>query len=64
MQIMNETIWNNKSITINNTPYMWEQCINHAESTTNLFIKQNIDLLSHSEIEQKYDLKCNFLYVL
>jgi hypothetical protein len=62
--ILNEIIWNNKFITINRMPYLWENWKRAGIMYIRDIVKDNNDFLSHNEIQQKYDLQCNFLSVL
>jgi hypothetical protein len=63
-QIVNELIWNNKFITINRKPYLWQQWRSSGILYIGDLLDKNNLFLSFSDIERKFGLKCNFLSVL
>ena len=56
--IHNQTIWENRSITISN---IWSTWAAKGIVQIHDIIKDNGDFLNHIEIKEKYDINCNFL---
>ena len=59
--ISNQTIWENRYITISNRPYIWSNWAAKGIVQIHDIIKGNGDFLNHNEIKEKYDINCNFL---
>ena len=59
--IHNQTIWENRYITISNRPYIWSKWAAKGIVHIHDIIKENGDFRSHSEIKEKYEINCNFL---
>ena len=62
--IHNQTIWENRYITISNRPYIWSNWAAKGIIQIHDIIKGNGDFLNHNEIKEKYDINCNFLNTL
>ena len=62
--IHNQTIWENRHITISNRPYIWSNWAAKGIVKIHDIIKENGDFLNHSEIKENYDINCNFLNYL
>ena len=62
--IHNQTIWENRYITISNRPYIWSNWAAKGIIQIHDIIKGNGDFLNHIEIKEKYDINCNFLNTL
>ena len=62
--IKHQTLWNNKYITINKQSFFWntwaEKDILHIADLLN----EHGTFLSHTEIQSKYNVQCNFLNIL
>ena len=54
--IHNQTIWENRYITISNRPYIWSNWAAKGIVQIHDIIKENGDFLNHSEIKKKYDI--------
>ena len=59
--IHNQTIWENRYITISNRPYIWSNWAAKGIVQIHDIIKENGDFPNHSEMKEKYDINCNFL---
>ena len=59
--IHNQTIWENRYITISNRPYIWSNWAGKGIVQKHDIIKENGDFFNHNEIKEKYDINCNFL---
>ncbi len=61
---LNQVIWNNQSITIQKMPFRWEKWIQHNIMYIKDILSDNSNFLSHQEINDKYNVGCNFLNIL
>lgn len=63
--IRRELLWNNKFITINESPIYWKSWVSkNIFSVCDICHGQEGRLLSHTEIAGKYGVKCSFLNAL
>jgi exonuclease III len=62
--ILNQCIWNNKYITMNNKPIIWEKWIQHGIMYIQDIVSDKCVFLSHTEINDRYHVGSNFLNVL
>ncbi len=61
--ILNPIIWNNQFITNQKMPFRWEKWIQHDIMYIDL-PSDNSTFLNHQEINDKYNIGCNFLNIL
>ena len=57
-------MWNNVYITSNRNSLFWREWYSHGVTRIHDIIHNNGDFLSHTEIQNKYNVQCNFLNVL
>ena len=62
--IQNQILWNNRYITIENVPYEWVSWQTNGKQYVNDILYENGDFLSHTEISEKFGVRCNFLQAL
>ncbi len=62
--ILNQVIWNNQFITIPKMPFRWEKLIQHNIMSIKDLLSDNSNLLSQQEINDKYNVGCNFFNIL
>jgi hypothetical protein len=62
--ILNQCIWNNQHITIQNRPFIWEHWVRHGIMYIKDIVGCNGAFLSHNDINDKYHVRCNFLNAL
>ena len=62
--IQNQTIWNNRYITIENVPYEWASWQTKGIQYVSDILNANGDFLSHNEISEKFGVRCHFLQAL
>jgi hypothetical protein len=62
--IAEQTIWNNRYITISNKPYRWERWVKHGICKIKDILNENGDFMSHIEINDKFHVGCNFMNAL
>ena len=58
------TLWNNRYITIQNVPYEWVSWQTKGIQYVNDILNENGDFLSHTEISEKFGVRCHFLQAL
>ena len=58
--IQNQTILNNRYITIENVPYEWAPWQTKGIQYVSDILNANGDFLSHSEISEKFGVRCHF----
>ena len=61
--IVNQTIWNNRYITIENTPFQWKRWVEAGIQKIGDLINGN-SFLSQTELTNKYNIHPNFLELL
>ena len=62
--IQNQTIWNNRYITIENVPYEWASWQTKGIQYVSDILNANGGFLSHNEISEKFGVRCHFLQAL
>ena len=62
--IKQEIIWNNRYITINNSVVLYKKWLRGGIIRIKDILDEDNLFISHTEIERKYGIKCNFLDVL
>ena len=62
--VMNEIIWNNKFITVENKPYLFESWLKAGIMRVSDLLNSDGSFMSHNQIENVYNVKSNFLQVL
>ena len=62
--IYNQTIWDNRYITIQNIPFLWRLWQEKGIKQVYNIIRDDGEFLDHNEIKEIYDINCNFLNVL
>ena len=62
--IQNQTIWNNRYITIENVPYEWASWQTKGIQYVSDILNANGDFLSHNKISEKFGVRCHFLQAL
>ena len=62
--IYNQTIWDNRYITIQNRPFLWRLWQEKGIKQVYNIIRDDGEFLDHNEIKEIYDINCNFLNVL
>ena len=62
--IQNQILWNNRYITIENVPYEWVSWQTKGIQYINDILNENGDFLSHTEISEKFSVRCHFLQAL
>ena len=62
--IQNQTIWNNRYITIENVPYEWASWQTKGIQYVSDILNAKGDFLSHNEISEKFGVRCHFLQAL
>ena len=62
--IINEVVWNNKFITINKKPYVFDKWLKAGIVKIADLLDSEGVFLSHSQIQLKFNINCNFLQVL
>ena len=62
--IQNQILWNNRYITIENVPYEWVSWQTKGIQYVNDILNENGDFLSHTEISEKFGVRCHFLQAL
>ena len=62
--IYNETIWENRYITIQNRPIIWRLWQENGITQIYNIIRDDGEFLDHNEIQEMYGINCNFLNVL
>ena len=62
--IQNQTIWENRYITISNKPFLWNNWFQKGILHVHDIINENGEFLDHNEIKEKYGINCNFLEAL
>ncbi len=63
-EIFNRIIWNNRYITTKNKPFQWKTWVMKSITKIGDITDDQGMFLSYSEINQKFNLECNFLEVL
>ena len=63
-QIKNEIIWNNRYITVNKNPILWQSWINKGVLHIYDLLDSEGKLLDVKAMNQKYNIRCNFLNLL
>jgi hypothetical protein len=61
LDIRRETLWLNKLITINKDELLWTQWHIKGINQIHDIINQDGSFLTHQQLEEKYNIKCNFL---
>ncbi len=64
MDLLDETIWNNRFITMENKILYWDEWIQKGIIKIKHLLNNKGEFYSHSEIANKYNIKCNFLQAL
>ncbi len=62
--ILNKIIWNNQFITIQNMPFRRQKWTQHDIMYIKDLLSNNSNILSHQEINDKYNVGCNVLNIL
>lgn len=62
--IATQTIWNNRYITINKKPYIWDKWIKNGIVKIADIISKEGNIMNHMEINNHYNVNCNFLQAL
>ena len=62
--IYNQTIWDNRYITIQNRPFLWRLWQEKGIKQVYNIIRDDGEFLDHNEIKESYGINCNFLNVL
>ena len=62
--INNQTIWENRYITIQNRPIIWRLWQENGITQVCNIIRDDGEFLDHNEIQEMYGINCNFLNVL
>lgn len=62
--IKSQMLWLNKHITINKEPFLWTKWYDKGILSVSDLTKANSIFLSHSELNEKYELNCSFLECL
>ena len=62
--IYNQTIWENRYITIQNRPIIWRRWQENGIKQVYNITRDNGEFLDHNEIQEMYGINCNFLNVL
>ena len=62
--IYNQTIWDNRYITIQSRPFLWRLWQEKGIKQVCNIIRDDGEFLDHNEIKEIYDINCNFLNVL
>ena len=62
--IRNQVIWNNRYITINNSPFQWQEWLSKGVVHIGDLLDENRRFLDHNGLNEKYGIACNFLNAL
>ena len=62
--IMNQVIWLNRYITIQNIPFLWSEWLHHGILRISDITDEHGNFLSVLDIRDKYGIQCNFLNIL
>ena len=62
--IKNQVIWNNRYITIQNKPFVWENWLQHGILRVKDLIDEEGHFIDATVILHRYGIRCNFLSVL
>ena len=62
--VIQNHIWNNRYITIENVPYEWASWQTKGIQYVSDILNTNDDFLSHNENSEKFGLSCHFLQAL
>ena len=62
--VINEIIWNNRNIRIDNKPFLWKNWKDRGILKINDILDESGNFMGHIEINQKYNVNCNFLTAL
>ena len=59
--VCNQVLWNNRYITVNNKPLKWKNWYKQGILKVADILNDKGDVLTHEEINRKYQVNCNFL---
>ena len=62
--ILNQPLWNNRYIIKNKKTLFWENWHNHGINHIYNIVDKQGNFLSHTQLNEKYSIQCNFLEVL
>ena len=64
INVLNQTIWNNRYILINNKPVMWDKWAKCGIKKVAHILDEDGNVLSYTKLNEIYNVNCNFLHVM
>ncbi len=64
INVLNQTLWNNRYILINNKPVMWDKWAKCGIKKVVDILDEDGNVLSYTKLNEIYNVNCNFLHVM